>query len=139
MAVVERYLHHPYFRKHPPKSLDRSDFKTDFVHHLSTEDGAATLTRFTVETIVAAAEHFPIPANRWLVCGGGAHNQAIMQGLRDRLGDVQSVSAIGWNGDALEAQAFAFLAMRSLKRLPISLPTTTGVTRSITGGAFYQV
>lgn len=137
-AVLTRYMQYPYFRKDPPKSLDRNDFKTDVVHHLSTEDGAATLTRFTIEAIIAAAEHFPVPAKRWLVCGGGAHNHAIMQGLQAHFGDVQPVETVGWQGDVLEAQAFAFLAVRSQMRLPISLPTTTGVTRSITGGAFYQ-
>jgi anhydro-N-acetylmuramic acid kinase len=139
MACVAKYMEHPYFKKHPPKSLDRNDFTLDTVKHLQAADGAATLTRFTVESVVAAAKHFPIPATRWLVCGGGAHNQTMMAGLREQLGNVEPVSSIGWNGDALEAQAFAFLAVRSLKRLPISLPTTTGVTRSITGGAFYQV
>jgi anhydro-N-acetylmuramic acid kinase len=138
--IVEHYMRHPYFRKHPPKSLDRGDFKLDAVMQLSPEDGAATLTRFTVDAIVKAEEHFPAPPVRWLVCGGGMHNQAIMTQLRARLGEhVFGVDSIGWNGDALEAQAFGFLAVRSLKRLPVSLPTTTGVSRMITGGAFYQV
>ncbi len=139
-TILEQYMRHPYFRKHPPKSLDRGDFRLDNVQLLSPEDGAATLTRFTVDAIVKAEEHFPAPPTRWLVCGGGMHNQCIMQQLQERLGgDVQGVDAVGWNGDALEAQAFAFLAVRSLKRLPVSLPTTTGVSRMITGGAFYQV
>lgn len=138
--IVEQYLRHPYFKKHPPKSLDRGDFKLDPVMHLSPEDGAATLSEFTIEAVVRAVEHFPIAPREWLVCGGGMHNEHIMAQLTARLSSpVRGVDAVGWNGDALEAQAFGFLAVRSLKRLPVSLPTTTGVSRMITGGAFYQV
>lgn len=139
VTALASYLSHPFFRKHPPKSLDRQDFSLEHIAHLSVEDGAATLTAFTAESVARAAEHFPVPAKRWLVCGGGRHNPAILQGLRDRLPNVEPVESVGWEGDALEAQAFAFLAVRSAKGLPLSLPTTTGVSRVVTGGAFYQV
>ncbi len=137
--ALAEYLRVPYFSKHPPKSLDRHDFSINGVEHLSVEDGAATLTAFTAETVALAVEHFPAPARSWLVCGGGRHNRAIMQALAERLGRVEPVEAVGWEGDALEAQAFAYLAVRSMRGLPLSLPTTTGVSRVVTGGALYQV
>jgi anhydro-N-acetylmuramic acid kinase len=77
--ILEHYLRHPYFKKHPPKSLDRLDFRLDAMQNLSAEDGAATLTAFTVEAVLRAAEHFPIAPLRWLVCGGGVHNATMMQ------------------------------------------------------------
>lgn len=139
-AALAVYMADPYFRKHPPKSLDRHDFTLQPVAHLPVEDGAATLVALTAESVRAAAEHFPVPARQWLVCGGGRHNPAIMRELTRRLSvRVEPVEAVGWEGDALEAQAFAFLAVRSMKGLPLSLPTTTGVSRMVTGGAFYQV
>lgn len=139
VTALAAYLAHPYFHQSPPKSLDRHDFTLAHVEHLSIEDGAATLTAFTAESVARAAVHFPVPAKRWLVCGGGRHNPAIMQALHERLQWVEKVEAVGWEGDALEAQAFAYLAVRSMKCLPLSLPTTTGVSRVVTGGAFYRV
>ena len=137
-SVLKAFMGHAYYQKHPPKSLDRHDFSTEIVHHLSVEDGAATLTACTVETIIQATEHFPAPVRRWIVCGGGRLNPAIMQGLEERLEGVEIAEEVGWEGDALEAQAFAFLAVRSMYGLPISLPTTTGTNHAATGGAFYQ-
>lgn len=135
--IVEAYLKSDYFRKDPPKSLDRHDFKLDKVKKLSLEDGAASLTALTAEAVALASPHFPFPVHRWLVAGGGRHNPAIMQALAAHLGKVEPVESVGWEGDALEAQAFAFLAVRSLLRLPLGLPTTTGVSKAVTGGAFY--
>ena len=81
----------------------------------------------TAAAVAAARRHFPAPAREWLVCGGGRHNPALMAALARRLGvPVRPVEAVGWDGDALEAQAFAYLAVRSLRGLPLSLPTTTG-------------
>lgn len=138
-AVLADYMALPYFTAYPPKSLDRNQFKDDApLQNLSVEQGAATLTAFTVQSIIDGVKFFPAPPKRWLVTGGGRHNAAIMQGLSRQLMNVQPVEAVGWNGDALEAQAFAFLAVRSLYNLPLSLPTTTGASRAVTGGAYYR-
>ena len=132
-AVLADLLDHPYFLKPPPKSLDRGDFTGDAVAGLSPADGAATLSAFTAAA--AATDFLPEKPGRWLVCGGGRHNRTLMAMLQDAVGaPVDAVEAVGWQGDSLEAQAFAFLAVRSLIGLPLSLPTTTGVREPMTGG-----
>lgn len=134
-AALQALLAHPYFDRPPPKSLDRNAFALAPVANLSTADGAATLAAFTVAAIARARDHLPTPPVRWLVGGGGRHNPVLMHGLRDALAvDVAPVEAAGWDGDALEAQAFAFLAVRSRLALPLSLPTTTGVPHPMPGG-----
>ena len=93
----------------------------------------------TAAAVAEAQRHFPAPARRWLVTGGGRHNPALMALLRERLGGpVAPVEAVGWDGDALEAQAFAYLAVRSLEGLPLSLPGTTGVKTPTTGGKLHR-
>jgi anhydro-N-acetylmuramic acid kinase len=135
--IVRLYLADPFFAMHPPKSLDRNYFTLDKVEQLSVEDGAATLTELTAASIEAAQRHFPIKARHWYISGGGRHNPALMKAIGSKLNDAKPVETLGWYGDALEAQAFAYLAVRSLKRLPLTLPTTTGANRAVTGGAFY--
>lgn len=136
---VQTAMQHPYFSAPPPKSLDRNAFTLEMVEGLSLEDGAATLTAFTVEAIASAADHFSKKAQQWVICGGGAHNATMMQMLSARLNHpVVLASTIGWRGDALEAEAFAFLAVRSLKGMVLSLPTTTGVRYAVTGGVLCQ-
>lgn len=137
-AIVKEFLDHPYFNTTPPKSLDRNDFNISQVKNLSVEDGAATLTHFTAQAIARAVPFFPAPPKRWLVSGGGRHNPAIMDELAKILPQVEPVEAVGWDGDALEAQAFAFLGVRSLYNLPLSLPTTTGASHAVTGGALHR-
>ncbi|MES2729883.1 MAG: anhydro-N-acetylmuramic acid kinase [Pseudomonadota bacterium] len=133
--IVQKWLAHPYFAAPPPKSLDRDAFKVD-VAHLPLADRIATLTAFTVQSVIAAFDHFPAPVRQLYVCGGGRHNATIMAGLAAGLKDVHvaPVEALGFDGDALEAHGFAYLAVRSRLRLPLSLPTTTGVSRPLTGG-----
>lgn len=132
-------LDHPYFDQPAPKSLDRDAFDPAPVQSLSVEDGAATLTAFTAASVARIVPHLPEPPVRWLVCGGGRHNATLMGMLGERLGvPVDPVEAVGWNGDALEAEAFAYLAVRSRKGLPLSLPTTTGVPQPMTGGRFHS-
>jgi anhydro-N-acetylmuramic acid kinase len=131
-----------YFDRAPPKSLDRQDFTRKAwrsVHGLGAEDGAATLAAFTAGAIRRAAAHFPAPPRRWLICGGGRRNPVLMAALGEAL-DVscEPVEAVGWDGDALEAEAFAFLAVRSLYGLPLSLPTTTGAPHPLTGGVVHK-
>ncbi len=135
--VLQRLLDSPYFDRPPPKSLDRNSFSGGPVSGMAAVDGAATLTAFTVRTVARAAAHFPLPVERWLVCGGGRRNAVLMAWLNDALSaPVDPVEAVGWDGDALEAQAFAYLAVRSRRGLPLTFPTTTRAPRPMTGGQF---
>jgi anhydro-N-acetylmuramic acid kinase len=138
-AVLANYMGHDYFHLPPPKSLDRHDFNLDAASHLSEEDGAATLTAFTARAIAEGRRFFPAPAARWLVCGGGRHNPTLMAELQRALNaPVMPVEAVGWRGDAMEAEAFAFLAVASSRGLPLSFPGTTGVASPMTGGRVNQ-
>jgi anhydro-N-acetylmuramic acid kinase len=139
--VLGRLMAHPFFGLPGPKSLDRLDFSRSLAESgldgLSVPVGAATLAAFTVAAVAAA--RFPEPPLRWLVCGGGRLNPVLMEGLRGALGaPVDPVEAVGWNGDALEAQCFGFLAARVVAGLPLSFPTTTGVPKAMTGGRIAQ-
>jgi anhydro-N-acetylmuramic acid kinase len=136
-AALSRLLADPYFARRAPKSLDRLDFARTLAASglaaLSPADGAATLVAFTAAAV--AATKLPTPPLRWLVTGGGRHNPAIMRALGDRLGvPVDPVEAVGWDGDALEAQCFGFLAARVAAGLPLSFPGTTGVAQPLSGG-----
>ncbi|MCU9848690.1 anhydro-N-acetylmuramic acid kinase [Defluviimonas sp. WL0024] len=136
-AVVARFLDHRYFRRMPPKSLDRNDFHglLAAVEHLADADAAATLTAAAAAAVARGAEHFPAPVSRLLVTGGGRHNETLMAMLA-RLMDcpVEPVEAAGLDGDMLEAQAFAHLAVRVMRGLPTSCATTTGVAAAVGGG-----
>jgi anhydro-N-acetylmuramic acid kinase len=137
---VARFLEHPYFARKPPKSLDRDDFRDALPTGLAVIDGAATLTEMTAAAVAAAARHFPAPVREWLVCGGGRRNPTMMAALARRLDPptVRPVEAVGWDGDALEAQAFAYLAVRAIAGLPLSLPGTTGVANAACGGRLFR-
>jgi anhydro-N-acetylmuramic acid kinase len=137
-AHVARFLRHPYFARKPPKSLDRDEFHGAIPKGLALADGAATLTEISAAAVAAATRHFPAPPREWLVCGGGRRNPALMAALARRLGaPVRAVEAAGWDGDALEAQAFAYLAVRSVLALPLSLPSTTGAPHPVRGGRLF--
>lgn len=137
-GLVARFLTDPYFARRPPKSLDRDDFAGWRPDGLSPADGAATLTAMTAAAVAEARRHFPAPARRWLVTGGGRHNPTLMAMLAARLAaPVAPVEAVGWDGDALEAQAFAYLAVRAVSGLPLSVPGTTGVPAPTTGGRLH--
>lgn len=139
-SALDRLLAIPYFEQPPPKSLDRIAFDLAPVAHLSPAAGAATLTAFTAESVRRACRFLPALPRRWLVCGGGRCNPALMAALSQRLAArVEAVEAVGWDGDALEAQAFAYLAVRSRQGLPLSWPGTTGVPTPMTGGRLYRV
>jgi anhydro-N-acetylmuramic acid kinase len=136
-AVLARLLGDPYFARPAPKSLDRLAFSARLavsgLDALSPADGAATLAAFTAEAV--ARTMLPEQPLRWLVAGGGRRNPALMAALARRLpAPVDSVEAVGWDGDALEAQCFGFLAARVSRNLPLSFPTTTGVGRPWPGG-----
>jgi anhydro-N-acetylmuramic acid kinase len=128
-------LDHPYLTAPFPKSLDRFDFTSRLAEGLGPEDGAATLTAFTAAAVGRGLDLLPRRPDRLIVCGGGRHNRALMEMLGTRA-HVEAVpaEAVGWRGDAVEAECFAFLAVRVLRGLPISFPSTTGVPAPMTGG-----
>ena len=137
--VLQRLMENDYFRRPPPKSLDRNDFSMHAISDMSPADGAATLSAFSAAAVAKAASFFPAPVRQWLVCGGGRHNAVLMKLFEDSLrAPVAPVEAVGWDGDFLEAQAFAFLAVRSARALPLSLPTTTGVRSPQSGGMLFH-
>lgn len=141
-ARLIRLMDHPYFGRAAPKSLDRTDFDPHvdgIVDGLSVEDGAATLTAMTAAAVVQSESLLPRPPLRWLVTGGGRHNPALMDTLgRWLTAPVDPVEAVGWDGDALEAQAFAFMAARFRRLLPITYPGTTGAPWPLVGGKLYR-
>ncbi len=134
-ARLAQLLQHPYFAQSFPKSLDRFDFPASMADGLSLEDGAATLTAFTAAAVGRGLDLLPRRPSRVLVCGGGRRNPTLMAALRIRA-DVEPVpiEQAGLRGDAIEAECFAFLAVRTLRGLPISFPTTTGVDQPLPGG-----
>jgi anhydro-N-acetylmuramic acid kinase len=135
VAALAILLDHPFFAAPPPKSLDRNAFSRQAVAHLTIEDAAATLAAFTGASIAQAVAMLPAKPRRVIVCGGGGYNPSIMRELSRRLPcEVDLSDRFGWALDAMEAQAFAYLAVRSLKQLPLSFPATTGVPVPMTGG-----
>jgi anhydro-N-acetylmuramic acid kinase len=135
-AWIALALKNPFFAAAPPKSLDRNDFAKLILHGMSPSDGAATLTAFTAAAIAKVIPLLPKRPRSWVVAGGGARNFTMMGMLRDRLrpAPVEAAETLGWSTDAIEAQAFGFLAARGLKGLPLSYPATTGVPMPMTGG-----
>ncbi|MEM7240989.1 MAG: anhydro-N-acetylmuramic acid kinase [Pseudomonadota bacterium] len=136
-VILEKFMENPYFEAEPPKSLDRDDFSTlnGDVSPLSDEDAAATLTAAIVSSVYAAQMHFPTDPSRWLICGGGRKNQTLMTGLRNVMdAPLDPVEVVGFDGDMFEAQAFGYLAMRVMRGLPTSAPSTTGASAPIRGG-----
>jgi anhydro-N-acetylmuramic acid kinase len=132
---VTQYLRHSYFGEPPPKSLDRNAFLLELVDGLSPEDGAATLTAFTAASIAGARAHFPEQPQLWVISGGGRRNKTLMAMIAGLVeAAVAPAEAAGMDGDAVEAEAWAYLAVRSLEGLPITFPGTTGAPRPLTGG-----
>jgi anhydro-N-acetylmuramic acid kinase len=135
---IAEVLDHPFFDLKPPKSLDRNAFAFANIGlpKFSVPDGAATLSALTVEAVARILPHLPALPQAWIVAGGGARNRTLMKMLGERLAPatVETADEAGWSADALEAQAFAFLAVRTLNNLPITFPTTTGVRSSLPGG-----
>ncbi len=137
-AFVARILAHPFFAAPCPKSLDRNAFAFANIGlpEFSVEDGAATLSALTAASVGRVIPHLPKLPQTWIVAGGGAHNPTLMKMLRERLAPatVETANSVGWSADALEAQAFAYLAVRTLKKLPITFPSTTGAPAPMAGG-----
>lgn len=137
--ILKKWLAHEYFERPVPKSLDRDEWEIDDVKKMKTEDAVATLTAFTVQSIVQSFSHLPDTPKALYVAGGGRHNKKIMHDLAEYFSfEVLSVEALGWNGDGLEAQGFAYLAVRSQLGLALTLPTTTGVPEPMTGGVLFK-
>jgi anhydro-N-acetylmuramic acid kinase len=133
--VLQKLLAHPYFKKPAPKSLDRNAFHADIYAHLSAADGTATLAAFTAEAVGAALAVLPQKPTTWVVCGGGRLNKFIIKRLKSVTGaQVALIDEMGIDGDAVEAEAFAYLAVRSHLGLPISFPGTTGAPKDMCGG-----
>src|SRR5215211_4734043 len=135
-AWIARALELPFFKLPPPKSLDRNHFAALRLGEVKPADGAATLTALTAAAIARVVPLLPKPPKSWIVAGGGARNLTMLKMLRDRLKPaiVEPADVLGWATDAIEAQAFGFLAARGLKGLPLSYPATTGVPMPMTGG-----
>ncbi|MBG78560.1 MAG: anhydro-N-acetylmuramic acid kinase [Alphaproteobacteria bacterium] len=134
-ALVAQWMAHPYFDAPAPKSLDRDAWDVRGVQDLSDADGAASLSAFTAAAILESAAHLPQMPAHWYISGGGRHNDYVMGLLRAGVdAPVDSVDVLGWDGDSIEAEGFAYLAVRSLLKLPISAPGTTGAPSPMTGG-----
>ena len=134
-ARLATLLQHPYLAQKPPKSLDRFDFTAAMADGLDPATGAATLTAFTCAAVGKGLDLLPTRPRKLVVCGGGRHNPLIMEMLGTRAGvEAVPAEAVGWRGDAIEAECFAFLAARVIRGLPISFPTTTGAPYPLTGG-----
>ncbi len=135
MDVLTAMLDNPFFDAPPPKSLDRYDFSPAPARGLSLEDGAATLLAFSAAAVAEGAKHLPETPKEWIACGGGRKNPALMAALQKALSaPVLTAEQVGWRGDTIEAEAFAYLAVRSLAGAPLSFPGTTGVLRPTQGG-----
>ena len=134
-AVLAQMLDNPWFDQPPPKSLDRADFTIAPARGLPAADGATTLTAFTAATVALALRHLPARPTRLIVAGGGRHNATMMAMLAEACAiPVVPIETLGADGDATEAEGFAYMAVRSLAGLPISFPGTTGVPMPLTGG-----
>ena len=133
-AAVAQFLGDGFFEKPGPKSLDRNSFAGITLDGLGLEAGAATLVAVTARSIAMSRQHMPVAPETWIICGGGRHNEAVMRALRDLLPDVRSAEDCGFNGDSMEAEAWAYLAVRAALGLPLTFPGTTGVASALTGG-----
>jgi len=142
--ILKTFLANRHFRKKPPKSFDILDFNFDKFPKLSIEDGAATLTAITAHAIFMAQTYFPQKAHYWFICGGGRKNKFLFSMLKELIEkdlkfnvNVSAIEEMGWDGDAIESQAFAYLAVRSIKGMPLTFPSTTGVPAPTKGGIFH--
>lgn len=135
-TLAKTSLKHAFFIQKPPKSLDRADFARFDLAELSLPDALATAAEIVTSSIALSRNHFPATPKRWIIAGGGARNPTLVNLLREKLAParVQTAEEIGWQSSAVEAQAFAFLAVRAMKNLPLSFPKTTGVPAPTNGG-----
>lgn len=126
--VIEELIAHPYFRKEAPKSVDLDIFSIAPVRDLSPEDGAATLAAFTAECVVRGLLRLAQRPDRFWVAGGGRKNATLLRMIASRTGiSARPIDKLGWNGDALDAQGYAYLAVRRVALKSSTYPETTGV------------
>ena len=141
-AVVENYLSNDFFQKDWPKSLDRNDFQLPTSFGLSVEDGARTLARVTAAAIMKSTEHLPAMPALWIICGGGRKNPHILRDLKTLASEKGSRAVTaedcGFDGDAMEAEAWAYLAVRASAGLPLTFPGTTGCRTAVSGGVIHN-
>lgn len=132
------YLSQPFFTDKRRRSLDRNDFLPPAGHQVELADGARTLAYVAAASIIQSSKHLPEPPGLYVVCGGGRLNEVLMADLRELAGErdarVATAEEAGLDGDAMEAEAWAYLAVRSMKGLPLTFPGTTGVPSPMKGG-----
>jgi len=137
-ALADKYLSNDFFKKPGPKSLDRNDFLPPEAGSVGLEDGARTLAHVTAAAILKSVEHIPEPPKLWVISGGGRHNPYIMSDLKELAAgmqaDVIASDEVKLDGDSMEAEAWGYLAIRALKKLPLTFPKTTGVSEPVSGG-----
>ena len=137
-SFVLRVLEHEFFDHRCPKSLDRNAFAFSNIGlpDFTVADGAATLSALTAASVARILAHLPTPPKSWIVAGGGARNPTLMSMLAQRLSPatVETADAAGWASQSIEAQAFAYLAVRTLNDMPVTFPATTGVPAPMRGG-----
>lgn len=134
--ILAVYMAHDYFKATAPKSLDRYDFNLQAIEGLNFEDGLATLSAFTLKSLLAGIRLTGVTPQTIILAGGGRHNRHLVGQIKAALtlAKVLLAEDLNWRGGALEAEGFAYMAVRSLKGLPISFPGTTGVKMPLTGG-----
>ena len=140
LKLVDQYLGNAFFEKPLPKSLDRNDFLPPQLNQVSLEDGARTLAHVSAAAILKSMDHLPQTPKLWIICGGGRHNPHIMNDLNSLAHAAQakviSAEEAGFDGDAMEAEGWGYLAVRSLNNLPLTYPKTTGCKKPVSGGKF---
>lgn len=140
IKLANQYLESPYFDKELPKSLDRNDFLPPNSNQASVEDGARTLAYISAAAIMKSVQHLPDIPKLWILCGGGRHNPHIVSDMQKLAKETNSTvikaEEAGFDGDAMEAEGWGYLAVRNLKELPLTFPKTTGCKMPVTGGKF---
>jgi anhydro-N-acetylmuramic acid kinase len=136
--LADRYLENPFFTAQKRRSLDRNDFLPPAGHEAELADGARTLAYVAAASIIKSAGHLPVMPRLYVICGGGRLNRTLMKDLvelaaRQNAGAISAEEA-SYDGDAMEAEAWAYLAVRSLEGLPLTFPGTTGARQAVSGG-----
>ena len=137
--ILKKFINNPYYKKNYPKSLDVKDFNLSDLNKIGLEDGCATLSMLTVMSICMAIRSFDEHPNTILFSGGGRKNKFIIDNIKKIIKkQIYLIDEFNFNGDFIESQAFAYLAIRSYLKKFITLPTTTGVKNPCLGGIIYK-
>ena len=137
--IIQNFLKKPYFSKLPPKSLDRSFFSLSLLKKLKIRDGSATINYLVADTLLKAFGYFPNYPDLCILSGGGRHNKFLVELINKKIKKSKILLAenYNWNGDSIEAHAFAYLSVRKLLNLPITYPKITGVKKPLSGGQVF--